>query len=64
MPLAGHHEVAKGIKYTEAMDTGWRAPKKYANLSHEECEEIRKKFHIVVEGETCPPPIKKFKHMR
>ncbi|KAH7298383.1 hypothetical protein KP509_25G040400 [Ceratopteris richardii] len=33
-------------------------------MSEKECDEIRKQWHILVEGENIPPPCKNFKDMR
>jgi ATP-dependent RNA helicase DDX41 len=45
------------------MLTGWKPPLPIRTLS-EECDDIRRQCHILVEGETTPPPIKNFKDMR
>eukprot|EP00735_Rhodelphis_limneticus_P004175 TRINITY_DN15733_c0_g1::TRINITY_DN15733_c0_g1_i1::g.25502::m.25502 TRINITY_DN15733_c0_g1::TRINITY_DN15733_c0_g1_i1::g.25502 ORF type:complete len:616 (-),score=147.32,sp/Q9LU46/RH35_ARATH/61.97/0.0,DEAD/PF00270.24/1.4e-39,DEAD/PF00270.24/1.6e+02,DEAD/PF00270.24/8e+03,Helicase_C/PF00271.26/6.7e+02,Helicase_C/PF00271.26/9e-27,ResIII/PF04851.10/3.2e+02,ResIII/PF04851.10/0.0036,SecA_DEAD/PF07517.9/0.0036,Helicase_C_2/PF13307.1/6.2e+03,Helicase_C_2/PF13307.1/0.0086,AAA_22/PF13401.1/0.14,CMS1/PF14617. len=57
-------ELAEGRKYTESMRTSWRPPKFITSMSEEERTEIRKQFHILVEGEDMPPPIKRFKDMK
>ncbi|KAJ7568282.1 hypothetical protein O6H91_01G025800 [Diphasiastrum complanatum] len=62
--LMSVRELAKGIQYTEPMKTGWKPPSHVRHMSENECEEIRKQWHILVEGEEVPPPIKNFKDMR
>jgi ATP-dependent RNA helicase DDX41 len=57
-------ERAQGIVYVEPMKTGWKPPLRLRRMPEEECENIRKKWHILVEGETIPPPAKAFKDMR
>lgn len=57
-------ELANGIQYTEPMSTGWKPPSHIRAMPEEEREEIRKAWHILVEGEDIPPPIKNFKDMR
>lgn len=57
-------EVAKGITYTESMKTSWRPPSKIRKLSKQQCDAIRKKYHILVNGEGVPAPIKTFREMR
>jgi ATP-dependent RNA helicase DDX41 len=57
-------ERALGTTYSEPMKTGWRPPKHIRKLTHEKCEELRKKWHIICEGENIPAPIKSFKDMR
>lgn len=62
--LVSVRELAKGIQYTESMRTGWKPPSAIRAMSEEEQNDIRKQWHILVEGEDIPPPIKDFKHMR
>jgi len=57
-------ERAKGIVYTESMKTSWRPPKHIRNMTAEKCTKLRAKWHIIVEGENVPPPIKSFADMR
>merc|ERR1711966_177670 len=63
-PLLTVKERAHDIKYTESISTGWKPPSHIRKMSFEEQEGIRKKWHIVTEGENIPPPIRKFKDMR
>eukprot|EP00808_Paulinella_micropora_P011215 g16460.t1 len=51
-------------RYTEPMQTGWRPPRHIREMSKEEADKIREKWHIEVEGEDVVPPIKKFSDMR
>eukprot|EP00250_Pteridium_aquilinum_P008445 c17949_g1_i1 orf=224-2038(-) len=62
--LMSVRELAKGIQYTEPMETGWRPPSHVRHMSEKECEDLRKQWHILVEGEGIPPPCKNFKDMR
>ena len=39
----------------------WRPPSYFQNMPESKFERIRKKWHILVEGEDIPPPIKHFK---
>ncbi|CAM9864952.1 unnamed protein product [Chrysoparadoxa australica] len=57
-------EVAQGFKYTEVMTTSWKPPRYIRNLSQEECEQMREKWHILTEGDNIPPPVKSFKEMK
>ncbi|KAK0478141.1 P-loop containing nucleoside triphosphate hydrolase protein [Armillaria novae-zelandiae] len=52
--LASDMELAKG----------WRPPKYIRERSEEENERIRKKYHILTEGEDIPPPIEHFADMK
>jgi len=63
-PLLSVAELAKDVRYSEPMRTGWRAPRHIREMTSEECEGIRKEWHILVEGVHVPPPIKRFKDMR
>eukprot|EP01018_Ginkgo_biloba_P010232 Gb_18686 [translate_table: standard] len=62
--LMSVRELAKGIQYHEPMVTGWKPPTAIRHMSEKECEAVRKQWHILVEGELIPPPIKNFKDMR
>ena len=43
---------------------GWRPPRHIRELTDAQADTIRTKWHIIVEGEDIPPPIKSFKEMR
>ncbi|KAI3864379.1 hypothetical protein MKX03_010217 [Papaver bracteatum] len=62
-PLMSVQELAKGITYTEALGTGWKPRSHIRSMSAKDCDSIRKQFHILVDGDQIPPPIKKFKDM-
>jgi len=62
--LMGVQELANDVKYTEPMKTDWRPPRHLRETTEEERDRLRKKWHIIVEGEDVPPPIKDFKDMR
>uniref|UniRef100_A0A8C5IS41 RNA helicase n=1 Tax=Junco hyemalis TaxID=40217 RepID=A0A8C5IS41_JUNHY len=57
-------EMAKGITYDDPIKTSWRAPRYILGMSEARHERVRKKYHILVEGEGIPPPIKSFKEMK
>jgi len=65
-PLVSVRERAKGIVYTDRMPPigGWRPLQKYREMPEEECEAVRQKFFIEVNGSDIPAPIKKFEDMR
>lgn len=42
----------------------WRAPRYILAMSEARHDRVRKKYHILVEGEGIPPPIKSFKEMK
>ena len=54
-------ERTQGVTYTEPLKTNWRPPKQSRHLSEVQRQKILKKYHILVEGENIPPPIKSFK---
>jgi len=54
-------ERTQGIRFTEPLKTNWRPPKMFRHLSEVARQKILKKYHILVEGESLPPPIKTFK---
>ncbi|XP_004496330.1 DEAD-box ATP-dependent RNA helicase 35 [Cicer arietinum] len=62
--LMSVRELAKGITYTEPLPTGWKPPLHIRRMSKKDCDLIQKQWHIIVNGEDIPPPIKNFKDMR
>lgn len=54
-------ELAKGVVYSESLKTGWRPPRYIREASQSKHERIRKKMHILTDGEDVSPPIKTFK---
>ncbi|XP_049730397.1 probable ATP-dependent RNA helicase DDX41 isoform X3 [Elephas maximus indicus] len=57
-------EMAKGITYDDPIKTSWMPPRYVLSMSEERHERVRKKYHILVEGDGIPPPIKSFKEMK
>ncbi|XP_058074312.1 DEAD-box ATP-dependent RNA helicase 35-like [Magnolia sinica] len=62
--LMSVRELAKGITYTEPLATGWKPPSAIRHMSPKEADTVRRQWHILVEGDDVPPPIKNFKDMR
>ena len=62
--LLSTKEVATGEKNEERLVTTWKAPQYLLEQTEDEITNQRKKWHIIVEGENCPPPIKSFKEMK
>lgn len=60
--LQAASELAEGVKYKSTFVTAWRCPEKILRES-KEWEGIRKKWHILTEGEDIPPPIRSFRDM-
>lgn len=52
------------MEYTRSLSTGWKAPLRIRRLSEDEAQDIRDRFHIIVEGDHLPPPIIDFTHMK
>ncbi|XP_020854425.1 putative ATP-dependent RNA helicase DDX41 isoform X2 [Phascolarctos cinereus] len=57
-------EMAKGITYDDPIKTSWKAPRYVLSMSESRHDRVRKKYHILVEGEGIPPPLKSFKEMK
>ncbi|KAI8817044.1 P-loop containing nucleoside triphosphate hydrolase protein [Fimicolochytrium jonesii] len=62
--LFSAQELAQDVHYTEPLKTSWTPPKHIRELSEGQLNDVRKKFHIIVEGDDVPPPIKTFREMR
>jgi ATP-dependent RNA helicase DDX41 len=62
--LLSNEEIAQGISYHESLKSSWTAPRYILEQGEEAHELVRKKWHILVEGEACPPPIKSFNEMK
>lgn len=62
--LVSAHERAEGIRYKKPMKTTWTPPRAIAAMTEDERDAVRKKWHILVDGEDVPPPIKSFEAMR
>ncbi|WCJ24935.1 DEAD-box ATP-dependent RNA helicase 35 [Euphorbia peplus] len=62
--LMSVRELAKGITYSDPLLTGWKPPLQIRRMSKKQCDAIRKQWHIIVDGEEIPPPIKNFRDMR
>ena len=63
-PLMSVKELATGVTYSESMATMWRPFAKTRREDEAARQETRDKWHILVEGDEIPPPIKSFKDMR
>uniref|UniRef100_A0A8C3A3I8 Probable ATP-dependent RNA helicase DDX41 n=1 Tax=Cyclopterus lumpus TaxID=8103 RepID=A0A8C3A3I8_CYCLU len=57
-------EMAKGIIYDDPIKTSWKAPRYILNMPNTRHERVRKKFHILVDGDGIPAPIKSFREMK
>lgn len=62
--LQSNTEIATGVTYTQSLETTWKAPKYLLDQPESAHHAVREKWHIIVEGEGCPPPIKSFKEMK
>lgn len=55
---------AQGIVYTRALATGWKPPLRVRRLSDGGAQELRDKFHIIVEGDNLLPPVTDFADLK
>jgi len=62
--LVSAQEHAKGIRHEEDLPVTWRPPRHIRDRPESYHEQLRKKWHILVEGTKPPPPIRSFKDMR
>jgi ATP-dependent RNA helicase DDX41 len=61
--LQAASELAEGVKYRTSLPTAWRCPRSILKEGEGEWEKTRKKWHILVEGEDIPPPVRNFTDM-
>ncbi|KAJ3048757.1 DEAD-box ATP-dependent RNA helicase 35 [Rhizophlyctis rosea] len=62
--LVSNKELALDVHYTDTLKTSWRPPAHIRNAPPSDHDKIRQSFHIDIEGDNVPPPIKSFKEMR
>lgn len=62
--LMSNEEIAGGKRFTERLSTRWTAPRYITEQPEQAHVVTRQKWHIIVEGEDCPPPVKSFKEMK
>lgn len=64
--LAGtcQRQLCPGPLLTPTTTHSWTPPRYILSMSEERHERVRKKYHILVEGDGIPPPIKSFKEMK
>ncbi|CAL4890013.1 unnamed protein product [Urochloa decumbens] len=62
--LRSVREIAKGIIYTEPIKTGWKPPLRLRRMPLAKANELRRKWHIIVDGDDVPPPARDFRDLR
>lgn len=62
--LQSVQELAHGVTYNKTVITSWRPPKVIRDLPQYALDNIRKKFHIEIEGDDCLPPVLDFRSMK
>jgi ATP-dependent RNA helicase DDX41 len=62
--LMSVYELAKGIIYTEPLKTGWKPPLRLRRMPLAKANDLRRKWHIIVEGDDIPPPVRDFRDLR
>ncbi|RLN08795.1 hypothetical protein C2845_PM11G14500 [Panicum miliaceum] len=62
--LRSVRELAKGIVYTDPIETGWKPPLRLRRMPLAKANELRRKWHIIVDGNDVPPPARDFRDLR
>ena len=62
--LRSVREIAKGIVYTDPIETGWKPPLRLRRMPLAKANELRRKWHIIVDGNDVPPPARDFRDLR
>ncbi|CAM0947732.1 unnamed protein product [Alopecurus aequalis] len=63
-PLVPVAQAARGITYTEPLRTGWKPPLRLRRMPRAMADELRRRWHILVEGDEVPPPARDFGDLR
>uniref|UniRef100_A0ACD5TBN3 Uncharacterized protein n=1 Tax=Avena sativa TaxID=4498 RepID=A0ACD5TBN3_AVESA len=63
-PLVPVGQAAKGITYTEPLRTGWKPPLRLRHMPCAKADELRRRWHILVDGDDVPPPARDFRDLR
>ena len=62
--LQAASELAKGVVYKDPMPSSWTVPRYILEQGEPAWIKIRKEWHMEVEGESIPPPMKRFQDMK
>ena len=62
--LMAVNELAKGIVYEDSIVTSWKPPRYILDMPEKRHQRVRKRLHILTEGEDLPPPLKRFREMK
>jgi len=62
--LQAASEVAAGVTYTTPMPSTWTVPRYLLDQGPEVWRNVRQEWHMEVEGDDIPPPMKRFKDMK
>ncbi|PKI85689.1 RNA helicase [Malassezia vespertilionis] len=62
--LQSHAELAHGVQYTEPLKRSWRPPRFVRDCGECEIEALRRKHHVLTEGNCIPPLISNFRDMK
>ncbi|KAK1614159.1 hypothetical protein QYE76_019676 [Lolium multiflorum] len=60
-PLVPVGQAARGITYTSPLRTGWKPPLRLRCMPRARADELRRRWHILVEGDDVPPPARCFR---
>ena len=58
------HNIAKGVTYTEPLPSTWTCPRYILEQGEDAWNKVRKEWHMEVQGNDIPPPLKRFQDMR
>lgn len=62
--LQAASEVAAGVTYTTPMPSTWTVPRYLLAQGPDVWQKVRQEWHMEVQGEDIPPPMKRFKDMK
>uniref|UniRef100_A0A4W4GVA5 Probable ATP-dependent RNA helicase DDX41 n=1 Tax=Electrophorus electricus TaxID=8005 RepID=A0A4W4GVA5_ELEEL len=62
--LKEEEKILESVAEGRGKSSPWRAPRYILNMPSARHDRVRKKYHILVEGDRIPPPIKRFREMK
>ncbi|GJN06681.1 hypothetical protein PR202_ga24437 [Eleusine coracana subsp. coracana] len=63
-PLMSVRDIARGIVYSDPVETGWKPPLRLRRMPRAKADALRRRWHILIDGDDVPPPVRDFRDLR